>query len=63
MFCGSWTGLLELDRLMVSEEGEEEVAAAGEVSNEDEYGVEAHALTRRRCRGVNTPAMFFLHIL
>ena len=29
---------------MVSEEGEEEVAAAGEVSIEDEYDVEAHAL-------------------
>ena len=36
--------MLELDRLMVSEEGEEEVAAA-EVSIEDEYDVEAHALT------------------
>ena len=45
MFCGSWTGLLELDRLMVSEEGEEEVAAAGEVSIEDEYDAEVHVLT------------------
>ena len=35
--------MLELDRLMVSEEVEEEVAAA-EVSIEDEYDVEAHAL-------------------
>ena len=50
LFCGSWTGLLELDRLIiVSEEGEEEVVAAGEVSIEDEFDVEAHeALTRRR---------------
>ena len=40
----SWTGLLELDWLMVSEDVEEEVAA-DEVSIEDEYDAEVHDLT------------------
>ena len=56
----SWTGLLELDWLIVSEDVEEEVAA-DEVSIEDEH--DAVVLTCRICGGAKAPAMLFLHIL